>query len=142
MTKIEAFVNEQLKTEVPQFNVGDTVKVSVKVIEGAKEEAAPELTFEDAVAAPYFSASAITRLIISEVMKHLAASCTATKSVLPCTAENPSLADAARVAPPNVISVTLSKASASPFAKSFSPLFMLHSLLSQRYNPRSSGTMG
>ena len=32
--KIEA---EQLKAEVPAFNVGDTVKVSVKVIEGTRE---------------------------------------------------------------------------------------------------------
>ena len=36
MTKIEAFVNEQLKTEVPQFNIGDTVKVHVKIKEGDK----------------------------------------------------------------------------------------------------------
>ena len=36
MNKIEAFVNEQLKTEVPQFNIGDTVKVHVKIQEGDK----------------------------------------------------------------------------------------------------------
>ena len=36
MTKIEAFVNEQLKTEVPQFNIGDTVRVSVRIQEGDK----------------------------------------------------------------------------------------------------------
>lgn len=35
--KIQAFVNEQLKKEVPQFNVGDTVKVYNKIIEGTRE---------------------------------------------------------------------------------------------------------
>ena len=34
---IEAINRENLKTEVPSFNVGDTVKVFVKVIEGTKE---------------------------------------------------------------------------------------------------------
>ena len=34
---IEAIDKESLKESVPQFNVGDTVKVSVKVIEGARE---------------------------------------------------------------------------------------------------------
>ena len=37
MTKIEAFVNEQLKTEVPQFNIGDTVKVHNLIKEGSRE---------------------------------------------------------------------------------------------------------
>lgn len=37
MTKIEAFVNEQLKTELPKFEIGDTVKVSNRIKEGAKE---------------------------------------------------------------------------------------------------------
>ena len=37
MTKIEAFVNEQLKTELPQFQVGDTVRVSNRIKEGSKE---------------------------------------------------------------------------------------------------------
>jgi len=37
MTIIEQIDKENLKKEVPQFNVGDTVNVSVKVIEGAKE---------------------------------------------------------------------------------------------------------
>ncbi len=37
MTKIEAFVSEQIKSEIPQFNVGDTVKVHNKIKEGAKE---------------------------------------------------------------------------------------------------------
>ena len=37
MEKITAFVSEQLKTEVPAFNIGDTVKVSFKVIEGTRE---------------------------------------------------------------------------------------------------------
>ena len=34
---IDAINQENLKTEVPSFNVGDTVKVSVKVIEGNRE---------------------------------------------------------------------------------------------------------
>ena len=34
---IEAINRENLKTEVPSFNVGDTVKVFVKVIEGTRE---------------------------------------------------------------------------------------------------------
>lgn len=34
---IEAINRENLKSEVPSFNVGDTVKVSVKVIEGTRE---------------------------------------------------------------------------------------------------------
>ncbi len=34
---IEAIDKESLKESVPQFNVGDTVKVSVKVIEGTRE---------------------------------------------------------------------------------------------------------
>ena len=37
MEKIKAFVSEQLKTEVPQFNIGDGVKVYVKIVEGEKE---------------------------------------------------------------------------------------------------------
>ena len=34
---IDQINQENLKAEVPQFNVGDTVKVYVKVIEGTKE---------------------------------------------------------------------------------------------------------
>ncbi|MBO4990455.1 MAG: 50S ribosomal protein L19 [Clostridia bacterium] len=34
---IEAIEAEQLKAEVPVFNVGDTVKVGYKIIEGNKE---------------------------------------------------------------------------------------------------------
>ena len=34
---IEAINAENVKKEVPKFNVGDTVKVSVKVIEGTRE---------------------------------------------------------------------------------------------------------
>ena len=34
---IEAIEKENLKDSVPEFNVGDTVKVSVKVIEGTRE---------------------------------------------------------------------------------------------------------
>ena len=37
MDKIGSFVNEQLKTEVPAFSIGDTVKVHCRVIEGGKE---------------------------------------------------------------------------------------------------------
>ncbi len=37
MTIIEQINNENIKSEVPKFNVGDTVKVSVKVIEGTRE---------------------------------------------------------------------------------------------------------
>ena len=37
MNKIEAFVSEQLKTEVPQFNIGDTVKVHNLIKEGNRE---------------------------------------------------------------------------------------------------------
>ena len=36
MDKIQAFTNEQLKTEVPQFNIGDSVKVSIRITEGEK----------------------------------------------------------------------------------------------------------
>lgn len=35
--KIEAFVREQLKENVPVLNIGDTVKVHNKIKEGAKE---------------------------------------------------------------------------------------------------------
>ena len=34
---VEAIEKEGMKTEVPVFNVGDTVKVGFKVIEGTKE---------------------------------------------------------------------------------------------------------
>ena len=37
MDKIGAFVNEQLKKDIPQFAVGDTVRVQVKVVEGSRE---------------------------------------------------------------------------------------------------------
>ena len=37
MDMIKAFTNEQLKTEVPVFSIGDTVKVHNKIKEGAKE---------------------------------------------------------------------------------------------------------
>lgn len=37
MTTIEQIEKENLKDNLPKFNVGDTVKVSVKVIEGNKE---------------------------------------------------------------------------------------------------------
>ena len=34
---IDAINQENIKSEVPQFNVGDTVKVMIKVIEGDRE---------------------------------------------------------------------------------------------------------
>ncbi len=34
---IEAFTSEQLKTEVPQFRIGDTVRVHNKIKEGTRE---------------------------------------------------------------------------------------------------------
>ena len=34
---VEAIEQEGLKTEVPKFNVGDTVKVGYRIIEGGKE---------------------------------------------------------------------------------------------------------
>ena len=37
MEKIQAFVNEQLTTDVPQFGIGDGVKVYIKITEGEKE---------------------------------------------------------------------------------------------------------
>ena len=37
MEKIQAFVSEQLRTEVPKFGIGDGVKVYVKIVEGEKE---------------------------------------------------------------------------------------------------------
>ena len=35
--KITAFVNEQLKTKVPQFEIGDTVEIQNRIKEGSKE---------------------------------------------------------------------------------------------------------
>ena len=37
MDLIKAFTNEQLKTEVPKFNIGDTVRVENKIKEGTRE---------------------------------------------------------------------------------------------------------
>ena len=37
MTLIQALERENLKPEVPEFNVGDTVKVYCKIVEGEKE---------------------------------------------------------------------------------------------------------
>ena len=37
MDKIQAFVNEQLKTDVPAFGIGDTVKVYNRITEGEKD---------------------------------------------------------------------------------------------------------
>ena len=37
MNKIDAFVNEQLKETVPQFNIGGTVRIHNKIKEGTRE---------------------------------------------------------------------------------------------------------
>lgn len=37
MTVLEAIEREQLKTDLPEFKPGDTVRVHVKVVEGEKE---------------------------------------------------------------------------------------------------------
>ena len=37
MEKIQAFVSEQIKTDIPKFGIGDGVKVYVKIVEGEKE---------------------------------------------------------------------------------------------------------
>ena len=37
MDLIKAFTNEQLKTEVPEINVGDTVRIHNKIVEGTRE---------------------------------------------------------------------------------------------------------
>ena len=34
---VEAFANEQLKTEIPAFNVGDTIRVHNRIKEGNRE---------------------------------------------------------------------------------------------------------
>lgn len=37
MNKIEAFVNEQLKSELPLIRIGDTIRVHNKIKEGTRE---------------------------------------------------------------------------------------------------------
>ncbi len=37
MTKLDAFAKEQLKENVPSFNVGDTIRVHNKIKEGSRE---------------------------------------------------------------------------------------------------------
>ena len=37
MNTMEAFVSEQLKAEVPSFNIGDTVRIANKIKEGSRE---------------------------------------------------------------------------------------------------------
>ena len=37
MDKLTAFTSEQLKTEVPAFNIGDTIRVHNKIKEGNRE---------------------------------------------------------------------------------------------------------
>ena len=36
MDKVQAFVSEQLKTEIPEFGIGDGVKVYIRITEGEK----------------------------------------------------------------------------------------------------------
>lgn len=36
MDMLKAFTNEQLKKEIPSFNVGDSVKVYQRIVEGAR----------------------------------------------------------------------------------------------------------
>ena len=36
MDILKAFTNEQLKTEIPEFEVGDTVKVAQRIVEGQR----------------------------------------------------------------------------------------------------------
>ena len=37
MNIIESLTSDQIRTDLPKFNIGDTVKVFVKVIEGTRE---------------------------------------------------------------------------------------------------------
>ena len=37
MNMMEAFVSEQLKAEIPAFNIGDTVRIANKIKEGSRE---------------------------------------------------------------------------------------------------------
>ena len=37
MDLLKAFTNEQLKTEVPEINIGDTVRIHNKIVEGTRE---------------------------------------------------------------------------------------------------------
>ncbi len=37
MNIIESLTSDQIRTDLPEFNVGDTVKVHVKIIEGTRE---------------------------------------------------------------------------------------------------------
>jgi large subunit ribosomal protein L19 len=37
MDKIQAFASEQLKSELPKFNIGDGVKVYIRITEGEKQ---------------------------------------------------------------------------------------------------------
>ena len=37
MNLLQAFTNEQLKTEIPEVNVGDTIRIHNRIKEGARE---------------------------------------------------------------------------------------------------------
>ena len=37
MNTMEAFVSEQLKAEIPAFNIGDTIRIANKIKEGSRE---------------------------------------------------------------------------------------------------------
>jgi len=41
MDAIKAIQQEQLRTDLPKFNIGDTIKVWIKIIEGDRERSQP-----------------------------------------------------------------------------------------------------
>lgn len=41
MDQIKALEAQQIREDLPEFNVGDTVKISYKVVEGARERVQP-----------------------------------------------------------------------------------------------------
>ncbi|MBQ4631342.1 MAG: 50S ribosomal protein L19 [Clostridia bacterium] len=48
MNIIESLTSDQIRTDLPKFNIGDTVKVHVKIVEGTRERIQ---TFEGTVIA-------------------------------------------------------------------------------------------
>ena len=51
MDIIRELENEQLKSEVTPFNVGDTIRVYAKVVEGTRERCSKALLSKDRAAA-------------------------------------------------------------------------------------------
>jgi len=41
MNPIKAIEKEQLRTDLPKFNIGDTIKIWIKIIEGDRERSQP-----------------------------------------------------------------------------------------------------